>query len=454
MSGDTREGPAWLRLPWWDVLFVAVPGLGSIAAVIITSIDPGVTWGRGLAAAGLTLAVIPLWFFAARQHLRPSPTGIALFVLVTVIMIVAMTLLPSLGMLQSLLYPYLWTVLDNVRRSIIASAAVSLAIGVAGVAAWGADAVPVFALTQSLGLLLSIGIGLAITYAWRTADERQAVVEELQAAHARVRELSIEAGVARERERLSRDLHDTLAQSLAGLSLLAERAARNARRTPDLEAARAPTLAQLDDIAELSRTALAETRALIVESAPVHDDAGMAFGDAVERLAERFRRETDVGVDVHVSPALARPSSALAGSASEAEPGGDRPACGGPLSRDAQVVLLRCLQEALANVRRHAAARTATVHLTTEHDGAVLSVSDDGRGFDRDELDGTGFGLPGLRERARLLGGSVELAGAPGQGTTVTVRLPLRQPAPAGAAAPSPHLTPSDPVRSLIPETP
>ncbi|MDF2580581.1 MAG: hypothetical protein K0S49_2160, partial [Microbacterium sp.] len=119
---------------------------------------------------------------------------------------------------------------------------------------------------------------------------------------------------------------------------------------------------------------------------------------AVERLAERFRADT--GLEISVVDTAS---------------GTDR---------ETQVVALRCLQEALANVRKHAGAARVTVSLSGEEDGALrLVVEDDGRGFDVSSPR-TGYGLDGMSDRVALAGGTVEVAAAAGAGTTLSIRLP------------------------------
>lgn len=128
---------------------------------------------------------------------------------------------------------------------------------------------------------------------------------------------------------------------------------------------------------------------------------------AVHRLVDRFGAET--GLPVHV----------------------DLDASIDGLRRDRQVVLLRSTQEALANVRRHAAARQVVVRLGANAHGAAVDIVDDGAGFDAGRQQG--FGLAGMRRRVEQVGGSVDVDSAPGRGTRVRVRIPL-----ADAAAPLP----------------
>jgi signal transduction histidine kinase len=153
------------------------------------------------------------------------------------------------------------------------------------------------------------------------------------------------------------------------------------------------TLALLEDSA---RAALAETRALVAASAPV----GLASGgikDALDRLADRFSRETGVTVGVEVAEIP-------------------------PLERDTEVVLLRVAQEGLANIRKHAGAESAVIELTLVHGKPTLAVRDDGAGFDP-ATPSAGFGLGGMRDRLALVGGSLDVASS-SAGTTLTATLP------------------------------
>ena len=99
------------------------------------------------------------------------------------------------------------------------------------------------------------------------------------------------------------------------------------------------------------------------------------------------------------------------------------------LDRDSEVVLLRCAQEALANVRKHSNAAAASLALTTTADGVVVSVADDGTGFDADAAS-TGFGLDGMRERLSYVGGALDVVSS-AAGTKLTATLPVRHDVPA-----------------------
>jgi signal transduction histidine kinase len=110
------------------------------------------------------------------------------------------------------------------------------------------------------------------------------------------------------------------------------------------------------------------------------------------------------------------------------------------LSSTAELNLFRVVQEALANVEQHAAAKNVNLRLTRRKGGVVLQVQDDGRGFDPRSVRArdrgrSGVGLESIRDRARLLGGACEVSSSPQRGTMITIRIPAG--APALAPAPS-----------------
>jgi len=175
--------------------------------------------------------------------------------------------------------------------------------------------------------------------------------------------------------------------------IFAERAGRQSREGQTDAAA--TTIATVEQVA---RDALAEARALVARTASVPSEP--AFGAAIERLVDRFRAHGATRIDLDATGLV------------------------GDLDREAQVVLLRCLQEALSNAMKHAGARRVGVRVAVAAEGASeLSVTDDGRGFDLAQP-GRGFGLDGMRERVSLAGGEFAVVSTPGAGTTLEVRLP------------------------------
>ena len=316
---------------------------------------------------------------------------------------------PFMAMLQTLAYPLVWVIGDSRKRGIGGSAVIAGSVFVGASFGYGAnlDSVVAGATTAVFSLSFAIAIGLWIARIAEYGEERERLLAELTAAQTEVEALSRERGASAERERLARDIHDTLAQTLAGLVIFAERAGRQSREGQTDAAA--TTIATVEQVA---RDALAESRALVARTAAVPREP--AFGAAVERLIERFRE--------HGAARIALDTAGVEGE----------------LDREAQVVLLRCLQEALSNVTKHAAAAEVTVRVEVAADGAAaLEVADDGRGFDTSRPT-SGFGLDGMRERVALAGGTFDVASAPGEGATLTVRLPAVSQDERGAGASAP----------------
>jgi signal transduction histidine kinase len=245
-------------------------------------------------------------------------------------------------------------------------------------------------LVSGLSLGFALAMGLWISHIWTLSDERQALVDELRAAQSSLAALNRDAGVTSERERLAREIHDTIAQDLTGLVLLSEQS-RRLLAAGDTAGAEA----QLSMLEENARLALADTRSLVATSSPTSLDAGLS--SALERLAERFERETAIVATVSTDVTAV-------------------------LDRATEVVLLRCTQEGLANVRKHSGAAAASVTLIASPDGAKLTIRDDGRGFDTGAAN-PGFGLSGMRDRLALVSGSLEVT-SDATGTRVGVTLP------------------------------
>jgi len=213
--------------------------------------------------------------------------------------------------------------------------------------------------------------------------------------NARLYQQSRELAVTEERNRLAREIHDTLAQSLTGIVL-------QAQAVEDLLAGDpAQAQAELQSLQHLARAALEEARRSVWGlRPPVLEEATLA--EALERLLRELCDQTGL-------------------SGRFATNGRPR-----PLTPTIDAGVYRIAQEALTNVRRHAHARVAVVQLRFEPGELALIVQDDGRGIDPGQTpppDG-GFGLTSMQERARLMGGTMALESEPGRGTRVEVRVP------------------------------
>ncbi|WP_328467393.1 sensor histidine kinase [Actinoplanes sp. NBC_00393] len=193
-------------------------------------------------------------------------------------------------------------------------------------------------------------------------------------------------GAAEERERMAREIHDTLAQGFASIVVLAEAARAGMATAPDR------TARQLRSIEQTARENLAEAR-ILVGSAP---HATGTITQALRRVLDRFAEDTGVAVEADLADLT-----------------GDQ---------QTRIALLRCLQESLANVRKHAAASTVGVVLADHGDTVELEITDDGRGFAVG--DSPGFGLDGMRRRMAELGGELSVTSSIGDGTRILATLP------------------------------
>lgn len=252
----------------------------------------------------------------------------------------------------------------------------------------------------------------------RDAEVRRRLVEELRGTRDLVARQQRRAGVLAERTRIARDLHDTLAQELAGGLMLLQAAERDWDERPDT--ARTRVRAVADGLS----TNLTETRRMIGDLTP-SAVAETGLEGALRVLCARSQADG--------TAARVRFRSV----------GDPQPA----LDEHAATTLFRVAQSTLANVREHAHAVNVQVTLSRQHPDRVdLEVSDDGVGFDSTEVfartshgPGRGFGLPAARARLREYGGDLDVSGAPGRGTRIRATVcarPRQQPA-AGPLAPA-----------------
>ncbi|MGW7428614.1 sensor histidine kinase [Streptomyces sp. NPDC054861] len=250
-----------------------------------------------------------------------------------------------------------------------------------------------------IGPLLGAAVAVATVFGYqalyRESERRRRMVEELVATRAELAAAERHAGTLAERERLAREIHDTLAQGLSSIQLLL-RAAERALPGDS------PAAGHLARARQAAQDNLAEARRFVRALSPADLEHGSLAG-ALERLC---RPAPDAGV---------RARFTVSGAPVE-------------LPTPYEVALLRIAQSALANTVRHARASRAEITLSFMGASVTLDVVDDGEGFDPAAPSPTaegGFGLPAMRARARSLGGTFTVESAPGQGTAVAVCLPL-----------------------------
>jgi signal transduction histidine kinase len=226
------------------------------------------------------------------------------------------------------------------------------------------------------------------------ADEVGVAVE-----NARLYQQAEQLAVMRERERLARELHDSVTQSLYSLTLLAEAGQRLAGAGDLQRVEEAVTR-----LGEIGQQALKEMRLLVYELRPLALRSEGLVGALQQRL-DAVERRASVEACLLVEGEVELPSSM-------------------------EEELYRIAQEALNNALKHAAPTSVTVHVRGGDEYVELEIVDDGRGFDPDTVsDRGGMGLTSMRERAEKLGGSLTVLSAPGEGTRIKVSVGVRTPA-------------------------
>ena len=231
-----------------------------------------------------------------------------------------------------------------------------------------------------------------------------------------------EQATAGERKRIAQELHDGLAQELTGVVLSLEGAQRAFERNPQVLGQ------QLAKATRDARATLADVRQYM-GALRQSTSGGLGLPTTVARLIDDLRRQSGLAVDMQ-------------------ETGAER-----ELTPDLQRAVIRIVGEALRNVAQHATARSATVTLDYGADTVVITIADDGAGFDAattsESAESNGhFGLVGMRERAEAIGGTLGVQSALGTGTVITATIPYEAsrvlagaavgPAPAPATLPAP----------------
>ncbi|MFN0284608.1 MAG: sensor histidine kinase [Kineosporiaceae bacterium] len=411
---------AWERwVVGWHVAFWLLTGLVVIwvgATTHLTGAQRAVGFGLVALLAGAYALLV-----MRPGDVRSTWRGPAYLTVAIVVVGVGCALDPTMSMLLFIVFSQVWMFSGPVRHGVLFAVALTVSAGLGFLASsgWSREVARDLAPQLGVSLAFSLLLGLWVSRIIDQSRGRAELITELRAAREELALAEQARGALAERERMAREIHDTLAQGFTSVVMLAQAASA---RLPHDPAGAAQQLGTIEDVA---RANLAEARALVAALAPADLD-GRTVTDAVRRLAERFGRESGTRVEVDAPDAVAQ------------------------LGRDGEVVLLRAVQEALANVRRHAGAGRVVVRLAPAGDAVRLEVVDDGIGFEPGRTEG--FGLAGMRGRVGDVGGDVTVTSAPGGGTRVVVRVPTRPVTAAPAPAePRPTRTVAAPPVSTRP---
>ncbi len=384
--------------PIWHAIF-----FGTLAVCTLIACVPERAWDATQWVTLTVAALFALWYFLflVRGNLarRRVPVMLGYIAGATGFTFVLVNLHPAYWLMLFSLFGQSFLVLP-LWWAIAASGGISI------VAAWQAFLRNGWTLENTLAALVfaSASLGFAAFFGWfidrilQESAQRQQLIEQLNATRAQLAQREREAGILQERQRLAREIHDTLAQGFSGIVMQLEAAEQVLGSNP--------TAAQkfLDTARQTARDNLEQARRVVADLRPELLERD-SLPDAICRTAERWQNETGIAAHINVT--------------------GERIA----LAPDIEITLLRATQEALNNVTKHAHAQRVEISLAYMGDTVTLDIQDDGAGMS-ENTNGThaagGFGLIAMRERAEALGGRVTLESAPGEGTTIAVELPVR----------------------------
>ncbi|PKV93795.1 signal transduction histidine kinase [Amycolatopsis echigonensis] len=389
---EVNQADAWERSYWsWEVLFA----VAYVATALLVFANDGSTTAKIVAEAAMG-AIAVGYLAAGRRVVHGDDNETARRIAAGALIALTATAILATTVASFVLFlacPLLFMLLD-LRPAIVATTLLILLEPVSAVLSggWNRELLSILLPMTAILIVFSVLAGKVTSDVLQQSHARAELIRELESSQAEVARLSREAGTAAERERLAREIHDTLAQGFTSIITLTQ--AIESELDTDLSTVRR----HLALAGRTARENLAEARAMVAALAP-SDLATGSLPEAVQRQADRLAEETGIPVECEVDDALPSLSTAV------------------------EVVLLRAAQEALSNVRKHSGATLVRVRLSAV-DGAIrLCVADNGCGFTPD-ADGTGFGLRGMRSRAEQVGGALKVRTGANGGAELELEVP------------------------------
>lgn len=247
-----------------------------------------------------------------------------------------------------------------------------------------------------VGVLIALWLSAIISQ----SAQRQQLIEQLEATQKELAQAEREAGILTERQRLGREIHDTLAQGFTSIVMHLEAAEQ--ALPPEAGTAQH----HVDEARKVARDSLAEARGMVWSLRPSRLEEN-TLAEAIERVVKQWSSSTGI-----------QAGTLITGEALSLHP-------------QAEVALLRAVQEGLANIQKYASASEVMATLSYLDDVVLLDVQDNGVGFDVDRIAGTrpglnsGYGLRAMQERVSQLGGTMTIESAVGEGTTLALEIPV-----------------------------
>lgn len=260
---------------------------------------------------------------------------------------------------------------------------------------WKSATLYPFYISIVVGRLFSVSaVGMSMAWMVNRQREHRAALAEANRKLTLYAAATEQLAVSQERNRMARELHDTLAHSLSGVIVQLE--AAEALWDVNLAGARK----MMEHVQQSARSGLTEVRrALTSLRASPLEDLGLVL--AISDLAESVAARTDLRLELEVADHIEN------------------------IPPEVEQCVYRVAQEVLANVARHSKAKSLQVSLLQPNGHLLLNISDDGQGFDSNNVEATRYGLKGLRERAEMMGGVLRVETKIHQGTTVHFSVPL-----------------------------
>jgi signal transduction histidine kinase len=385
----------------WHVIFYLTLVLPTALALLSGNLSsPWLVLGMSL-SLGIWYALIMVWLIPRSQSKQQVAWSLVFLVGAMALWVPLTRAYPAYYLTAPSFYGLMWGTLPF-------GLAVAGNILLTGLIIWlqtlkqGAPVMPSTAVILASVVTLGWAVLLAL---WvrsiiRQSMERKRLIEQLELAQQNLAAVEHQAGILQERQRMAQEIHDTLAQGFTSIVMQLEAADQ---ALPEGLIAVRSHLLQAQNTA---RASLAEARRLVLALRPAPlEDASLP--EALAREAARWTQETGIKTDFTVTGDLC------------------------PLHPEAEVTLLRAMQEALANVHKHAQARNVSVTLSYMGDQVALDIHDDGIGFDPGNPPrpvnqvGGGFGLVAMQERVVQLGGTLAVESSFGHGTTLAIQVPV-----------------------------
>ena len=389
--------------------WIVYSAVATVVSVLLILANPYPGFARTALSAAIVFALFPLYWLLARPVLagvRGNTVRAWCYVVIAIVAyLVALGLNETANVALFVISPQIFLLLGALPAalSIVVVNVAGMVLRLVRDTLGPSDLLQLLALTILI-IVMSIWFSNRIISITRESSERGLLIDRLREQQREIAELSERQGAATERERIAREMHDTLAQGFTSIVTLGH--AAQAELETDPTAARR----HVRLMTETAQENLQESRRIIAALTPVRLESS-SLDQALQRVTARFVEETGVhaAFDTDGEPRTAPPA--------------------------VEVVALRVLQEALANVRKHARATEVSVRLAFRPAELVLTVADDGGGFDPD-APRDGYGLDGMAARVSEVGGRFELRSRTGTGTTLTAALPAASPASTEAGQP------------------